>query len=240
MSSTRVLHLIRINSGMGFLGSGWLCAGFAVLAGLAHATDAPAVIIDVRPVVYAEQDTFPRGKPPEITVAPELQGGMCVANWSCFVFFDARWPRFGFKTVVAEVTQVRIVTNLNIKIWLVEDAEASVLPHEKTHQAIDEHYYAKMQAVIGRLAPAMIGRKLTVPRKTAEQAIEQTVEVISDELRQEILKQTMDRCKFAQNRFDTINQHGQIPIENSVAMARAIAEEEAHWETVKDLKRAAN
>ena len=49
-----------------------------------------------------------------------------------------------------------------------------------------------------------------------------------------------DRCDYAQDRFDTITDHGRELIANVAAMKKAISDEEAHWAETHGANAASN
>ena len=193
----------------------------------------PSLIVDIHAPTYEADATFPAGRPPEkVKIDPKTEAGLCVSDWSCSVSVKTTRTKFGLKTLKAEIAEVNVVTKLGIKIWLVENASVAVLPHEKTHRAISEHYYARTEIILRKIAAGLGNKKFTIPVKNAEAVLKEAAERIAATFRDEFMRQTQKRCEFAQVRFDAITDHGRNPIKNPVAMTQAIAEEEAHWEMI--------
>jgi hypothetical protein len=209
---------------------GFLAAVFLLLAGCAApANKTPAVRV-IRVPAYVTHQTFPPGRPPpHPSYFPDLELGLCGASFLGFTEIGVEYPKLGWKTVEATVVSVSMTTKLVIDVWAMEGHEAQVLPHEETHRAISEHYYRDAEAIVRRLAQPLLGRKirLTLREKTA--SLHDELGPLQEELLEAYRRETAGRCSFAQERFDVITDHGREPIATEVAMARAIAEEEAHW-----------
>ena len=62
----------------------------------------------------------------------------------------------------------------------------------------------------------------------AQAMLDEALDGLKNQLIADFMKEIGDRSEFAQDRFDTITNHGREPISNEEAMARAIADEAEH------------
>jgi hypothetical protein len=212
-----------------------VCFGFAGLS--LSAVDSlaapPSLILDIRIPTHEVDGAFPEGRPPQqVKIDPKIEAGLCVSDWSCSVSVKTLRTKFGLKMLKAEIAEINVITKLSIKIWLVENATTAVVSHEKTHRAISEHYYARTEIILRKIAAGLGDRQFTIPVKNADAILKERAEQIGTIFRDEFMWQTQKRSEFAQARFDAITDHGRNSIKNPMAMSRAIAEEETHWEMI--------
>jgi len=175
-----------------------------------------------------ERRTFDSKNPPENMpklVPPEA--AVCAYQFECDTRLGVELPRFGFKNITATVNSSEFNIRLKIIIWTPENTTPELTAHEETHREICELFYADGGPLAERLAAQVIGRKITVAKKSHESEIEAQLRIIQTELQNEYLAATAGRCGFAQQRFDVISNHGLNPITNEAAKNQALADEKA-------------
>lgn len=191
----------------------------------------PAVVIVPQPPVVT-YDTYPPGRPPP-HVSPFLKYelGLCRSSFGAVSQLGVQFPRNGRSTDMGTISSARVVLRLELQIWCVEGSGPDVLAHEETHRAISEHYYRLAEPVAHRLASALIGQSVPLPGRDPAAGVDDALRPLQERLLADYNREVEARCAFAQERFDAITDHGRDPIDNATAMARALADEAAHWAT---------
>jgi Zn-dependent protease with chaperone function len=204
----------------------------ALLLGLASAAarGAPSdVLVDVNPTTV-ERATYPRNNPPAVLMVTNSEpAGRCLTNFSCAIYVSAIFPPPGTENIPAAIGSVRVVVSQDIAMFLVEGASPAVLAHEEAHRKISEHYYASAKAIVQALAGPYVGWKFALSDKANRVAAIAAIHAIQDEMTYAYRRETGERCRFAQEQFDLITNHGLNPISSEEAMARALALEETNW-----------
>jgi hypothetical protein len=187
------------------------------------------VLVDVSPTTV-ERTSYPRNNPPAVlTVTNTEPAGRCLTNFSCAIFVSAIFPPPGAENIPATIGSVRVVVSQDIAMFLVQGASPAVLAHEETHRKISERYYAPAKAIVQTLAEPYIGWKFALSDKANRAAALAAIHAIQAEMTYAYRRETGERCRFAQEQFDLVTNHGLNPISNEEAMAHALALEEANW-----------
>jgi hypothetical protein len=207
----------------------------ALILGLACAKArgaASEVLVDVSPTTV-ERTFYPRDNPPTVLVVTNTEpAGRCLTNFSCAIYVSAIFPPPGVENIPATIGSIRVVVSQDIALFLVQGAVPAVLAHEETHRKISEHYYAPAKTIAQALAEPYIGWKFALSDKANRAAALAAIHAIQEEITYTYRKETGERCRFAQEQFDLITNHGLNPISNEEAMARALALEEENWATM--------
>ena len=193
---------------------------------------APSNTVQVRvEAPRMESQSFPAGQPPaHLKSLGGLEAGFCRTEISCGVRLEAESVRSPGTAATATVTSVAFTVGANITISVEEGAPPEILRHEEAHRAISLHYYDLAYAVARRLGERTLGRKLSLPGPPSDSTLEGALRNLQPQLIAEFNREVYDRSEFAQNRFDAITDHSRKNIPNDVAMARALREEEEHWQ----------
>ena len=203
--------------------------GLALAAGLASLrAAAPIVTVEQKPP-RIEHLTFEPGHPPPVLQNfPGVEAAFCGTTFGCTCGLYAETPKFTFGLGAAKITSIIVSTRAHIIIWTPVGGPPEYLAHEETHRAISEHYYRDAGAVAKRLTEQLAGKKLDLPKKKTGAMLDEALDGLKNQLIADFMKEIGDRSEFAQDRFDTITNHGREPISNEEAMARAIADEAEH------------
>ena len=206
-----------------------LCAAGFVLSGCASlARLEPVAVLKQEPKI--SYHTHPPGRPPpQAAYLALFELGFCATRFGPTVLMEVNYPRFGYQAAGGVVTAVRATLTAEIQIWSTEGEEANVLPHEETHRAISEHYYQASAAVAQEIGRRFIGRKVALQGANIQDAVANALRPLQEEFLESYQREVMERCDFAQVRFDEITDNGRLEIANEIAQQRAIADEEANW-----------
>ncbi len=207
--------------------------GWMTIAGAAEVLAAtPKCTVDQQPVQIEHNIFEPGHPPPVLTRSPGIEAAFCGTRFGCVCGVMAETPKFTFGLAAAKITSVTVTTQAHITIWTPEGGRPEYLAHEETHRAISEHYYRGAGEVATRLANKLLGTKISLPGRNAKQRLDDALVEYRDQLIADFMHEIAERNDFAQDRFDTITNHGLESIPNQQAMAQAIADEEAHWKTM--------
>lgn len=186
----------------------------------------------------ATYHTFPPHRPPpHLGREPLAELGFCETQYGCRPRVKYRYPRWGRGPFKATLVAVDLETTLTIDIWTMEGAGAKVLAHENTHRAISEHYYRDAGEIAERFAARLIGQQVALIDRS-EREVDAELQAMLAEPLAGFMRETHDRCRMAQQRFDDITDHGRAPIANAVAMRQALADEADHWKLVQQARSA--
>ena len=186
-----------------------------------------ALHIEQQPTTIERRAFDPANPPPELERADEAAYCEYVFEVECIL--TTYTPKSAAGPAISVVTKVEISTRLHITIGTPEGGAAEYVAHEETHRAIADHYYRGAREIARRLGSSLVGKKLLLPMGYSKAAADASIREARKQFFAEYMRETHDRCDFAQNRFDVITDHGRNSIPNSTALERALAEEERFW-----------
>lgn len=184
--------------------------------------------IEQQPTTVERRAFDPANPPPELERADEAAFCGYVFEVECIL--TTYTPRSAAGPAIATVTNVNISTRLHITIGTPEGGAKEYVAHEETHRAIADFYYRRAREVARRLGAPLLGKKLLLPMGYSKAAADAAIKQVRKQFFADYMRETHDRCDFAQNRFDVITDHGRNAIPNSEALERALAEEERFWD----------
>lgn len=185
--------------------------------------------IDKEPVRIERKTFNPDHPPADMPTHTALEAGLCEYRFGCETRSEATQSRSWVKTLPAKISALQLKLQLQIVIWTIENAPQKIVDHEEAHRSIAEHYFAHAEIVAHRLGEAALGRKLNVPGHDKNQALEEALHQLQNEIVEKYSQETAHRCTFAQERFDAITDHSRNSIPEKVAVAQALQEEENHY-----------
>jgi len=221
---------------MNHLSMAWLPGVFVLLLASCATTEPQNVFVDVREPTI-ERDVFQPSHMPlgVVTLNSAETKGLFQPKFSCWVQCRVWSPGVHNREYDAVVDRISFIVKLEEKLWTESGAGDAILEHEETHRAIAEHYYARAQTVTSEIGHAIVKRTLPIDSSSYSHTVDQSLRDLNDALIREYVRVLVDRCKYAEERFDAITDKGQAAIASSTAMAKVLEEETAHWEQVKNL-----
>ena len=178
-----------------------------------------------------EYKTFPVGQPPMRAKGIEKgEAGLCRTEIACQVGLEAETPAVASGEAHATLHSVSFTISAKITVWCQAGYTKVIMDHEETHRAISEHYYAKAHTVARRVADDALARKLPLTGQPNAKELDRALTQLQAQLLDEFMRQVYERSEYAQERFDTITDHGRNRTTNADAMAQALREEAEHWE----------
>ncbi|PTY02801.1 hypothetical protein DB347_22910 [Opitutaceae bacterium EW11] len=205
-----------------------LCAILGAFAS-SQAASGPEISIDKRPA-RLERKTFPIGQPPSHpSFNPKEEAAFCDSRFGCVCDVGAEGRRFSTSEEPAKISRVNLTLTLDIAVWTPKNGPRMYVDHEEHHRAISEHYYQDAEGIARRAIDRELRVLAPLPPTSQRAALNRELRALQRRVMDAYLVETHGRASYAQDRFDDITKHGRAPVSNASALARAIADEEAHW-----------
>ena len=198
-----------------------LMAGFVGVAAEPRSGD---IVVKIEPAKITRRTFDPQNPPKEMPKLTPPEVGTCVYSFGCTTEVMMR----GTRGRPARLSRVEVAARLTITLWTPQKGPPKILAHEEAHRAICEIYYERADLIARELAEREIGRQISASIRDKALA-ELELKKIQNALIAEFMRETAGRCDFAQARFDAITEHSMNPIDESEAIALAIAEEQTAY-----------
>jgi hypothetical protein len=118
------------------------------------------------------------------------------------------------------ITQVNVVLQLHVNIWVPMEASQQVIEHEDGHRQISEHYYETADKIAQRIAAGYIGKQVEISgadlRAEASKVLEQTAAEVTADYNKQL------NPGPTQLLYDSITDHGRNDTAVKDAVAHAI------------------
>jgi hypothetical protein len=118
------------------------------------------------------------------------------------------------------ITQINVVLQLHVNIWVPMEASQQVIEHEDGHRQISEHYYETADKIAQRIAAGYMGRQVEIAgadlRAEASKILEQTAAEVTAEYNKQL------NPGPTQLLYDSITDHGRNETAVKDAVAHAI------------------
>jgi hypothetical protein len=121
------------------------------------------------------------------------------------------------------VVELTLATRVTFDIYTIKGAPQKLRDHEEAHRKIGEYYYRNAAAAAAEIGRGLIGESFDGTGATEDAAQKNAVDEVLTAIEKAYMARTRDRSAAANVRFDTITNHGLEPIEESLAIARAVA-----------------
>lgn len=118
------------------------------------------------------------------------------------------------------VTQVKVTLQLNITIWVPNDATQHIIEHEQGHREISEFYYQTADKIAQQIAAKYLGRQFQVSGADLNSAIDKALQQMGAEITQEYDKEL--NPEPAQERYETLTNHGSNDVDAKDAVSQVL------------------
>ena len=191
-------------------------SGAIMWAGVLVAATATAaqgeITVDRRPAVV-EHKTFDPNHPP--SDLPPLNAGEAALTDSRFhCAVDLRYRTAdrkleGGRTVERLMVQsVHVRLEMNVTIWLPENAPAKLSAHEEGHRQILERVYGDAESIARRLSEGLDGRSIVGSGADLSAAERQAIRSAVDRFCHDYLARTAARASRVGDIYDDLTAHG--------------------------------
>jgi hypothetical protein len=181
---------------------------------------ASGVTIVKQPVNYTESTFDPVNPPPDMPPLNSGEGAECDSVFLANASVGGETRRTDATHSAITVTQIKMILQLNITIWLPIRATQHVIEHEQGHRQISEAYYGTADQLARRIAAAYIGRQVEIAGEDSngesDKVLQQMAADITDEYKRELDPEP------TQLLYETITNHGRNEVVARDAAAHAI------------------
>lgn len=179
-------------------------------------------IIDKQPPVVATRRFDPATPPPDMPPLHAGEQAQCESNFMSGAMVSSQRRRTGATSAMVTVTQVKMMLQLGITIWVPDDVTQKVLEHEEGHRQISESYYASADQLARRIAASYIGKQVTVTGDDLDAEANKMLQQIGADITAEYSRQLDPEP--AQLRYDAITDHARNDVLASDALTQVLRE----------------
>lgn len=123
--------------------------------------EAPVLIIK-EPVAFATYTFDPAAPPADMPPLAPGESAECDSNFLSRASVRRQPRKTDATHATVTITQVRVMLQLHINIWLPAGATPIVAEHEEGHRQISEYYYQTADKLAERIAATYIGKQVDV------------------------------------------------------------------------------
>lgn len=183
---------------------------------------AAGLSVQIQPAQVERRTFDPKNPPAEMPKLTPPEAALCAFGLKCNVEARVTAKQTAFNSSPPVISDLNLVTTLQITIWLPTNSTPKLNAHEEAHRQIYDHYYATAEAVARDLGKKTIGLRLHSPFKQ-EKAWRNELNGIQQELIDAFMHRMTRRCSLAQELFDAATEHGTNGVPEDRAVERAIA-----------------
>ena len=182
--------------------------------------DLPAVTIVRQPVNFARRTFDPAQPPSDMPPLTEGEYAACDSNFLSNATVAGQTRQTDLRHSMLTVTHIKMDLQLNLTIWVPQDANEHVAQHEEGHHQIAEYYYQSADKLAERIAMTYLGRQIEIAgtdlQAEANQVLQQTAAAITAEYSREL------NPGPAQLLYDSITDHSRNDVAVKDAVTHAI------------------
>jgi hypothetical protein len=199
--------------------------GAAAAASRAHAQSASVAVTREEPVVE-RREFDPSSPPADMPKLTPPESGVCDTTFELSAGIGYSVEVLGPTTINLWVDGLNITTRQRIKIYTIRGAPAKLLAHEEGHREISEHYYEDAVAAVRVAATPLIGRMFTGNGTDRAAAEKDAVNKVRAVLLNAYVLRTQMRSDAANQRYDTLTEHGLNAVDEAEAIERVLGGDE--------------
>lgn len=176
--------------------------------------------ITKQPVNFVTRTFDPQNPPADMPPLSPGEIAVCDSNFlaKANVAGDAR--ETDSSLAIVTITQVNIVLQLNITIWIPPDASQHVIEHEEGHRQISEFFYQSADALAAQIATQYLGTKVSINGADLHAELSKQLQQIGAEITEQYAKQL--NPDPTQLRYDAITDHSRNDVSASDAVAQVL------------------
>jgi hypothetical protein len=164
----------------------------------------------------------PSAPPPGMPKLTPPESGVCNTTFELETGVSYSAETLTPTQVRITVVELELTTRVTFDIYTLKDAPQKLRDHEEAHRKIGEYYYRDSAAVAGEIGRALIGESFDGEGADEDAAQKNAIDQVLSSIEKDYMARTRDRSAAANVRFDLITNHGLEPIEESVAIKRAV------------------
>jgi hypothetical protein len=179
----------------------------------------PAVTINKQPVNFASRTFDPAHPPSDMPPLTEGEYAACDSDFSSNATVAGQTRQTDATHATLTVTHIKMDLQLNITIWVPNEATQHVTEHEEGHRQIAEYYYQTADKLAERIATIYLGRQVEIAgtdlQAESNKFLQQTAAAITADYSREL------NPGPAQLLYDSITDHSrnEVVVKNAVEHA---------------------
>jgi hypothetical protein len=178
--------------------------------------------IDKQPMAFASRTFDPSAPPADMPALNPGENAECDSDFVSYASVDGQPQQTDSTHATVTVTSVTVRLELNVTIWVPNNATQRVIDHEAGHRQISEHDYQNADKVAERIAAAYMGKQVEVTGADLGAASNKALEQMSSDITDEYNKELNPGP--TQLRYDAITDHSRNDIAASDAVTQALQE----------------
>ncbi|HEV2294400.1 MAG TPA: hypothetical protein VGR35_11120 [Tepidisphaeraceae bacterium] len=212
------------------------CLFLLALTGLARAqTTRPEGVVIEYSAPEVQTRTFdPKNLPPDMPPLRPGEAAVTESNFSCQTVIAAtiidQIPSAQGCTATMRIASVRTTIKLGITIWLPVKGTKKLTAHEQGHRIIDERFYENAEAIARKLSEEMVGQRRVGRGPNCDAAAQIAIKQAADQLCGDYMTAVQRPASRVQELYDEITDHGRHPINEAVAIKRAMEQQKKEAE----------
>jgi hypothetical protein len=209
----RRLYLLQILWGLAALGA----AGCQGPSSVAKPKESRAPTIIKQPAHVATRTFDPANPPADMPpLASSGEIAQCESDFTASANVGGQAQRNDSTHAVITVTQISMMLQLNVTIWMPEGASERVIEHEQGHRQISEYYYQTADKLAAQIAANYMGKQVPITGADLDAEFHKALQDIGGEITEEYDKELNPNP--TQLLFDSITDHSR----NDVAVQEAV------------------
>jgi hypothetical protein len=180
----------------------------------------PAVTINKQPVNFASRTFDPAHPPSDMPPLTEGEYAACVSDFLSNATVAGQTRQTDATHATLTVTHIKMDLQLNIAIWLPNEATQHVTEHEEGHRQIAKYYYQSADKLAERIATTYLGRQVDIAdtdlQADSSKFLQQTAAAITADYGREL------NPGPTQLLYDSITDHSRNEVVVKDAVAHAI------------------
>jgi hypothetical protein len=173
---------------LGVLILGWLT--WRDLSSRRQLREAPVVTINKQPFTFASHTFDPAAPPTDMPPLAPGESAECDSNFMSNASVRGETRRTDATHATVNITQVKMMLQLNINIWLPTRATQNLIEHEEGHRQISEYSYQTADKLAERIAAGYIGKQVEISGTDLDaessKTLQQLAAKITDEYNKEL------------------------------------------------------
>jgi hypothetical protein len=189
------------------------------VSSLRQPREAP-VLIAKQPFVLARRTFDPAAPPSDMPPLPPGEGAECDSDFLSRASVRGQPRRTDATHATITITQVMMMLQLRITIWLPTEATQTVAEHEEGHRQISEYYYQSADKLAQRIAATYIGKRIEVNGTDLDGESNKMLQQVAAEITNEYSKEI--NADSTQLLYDTITDHARNGVDAKDAVDHAL------------------
>jgi hypothetical protein len=180
----------------------------------------PAVTINKQPVNFARRTFDPAHPPSDMPPLTEGEYAACDSDFLSNITVAGQSRQTDTTHAAVTVTHIKMDLQLNITIWVPNEANQHVAEHEEGHRQIAEYYYQTADKLAERIARTHLGRQVDIAgaelQTESNKFLQQTAAAITADYSREL------NPAPTQLLYDSITDHSRNEVVFNEAVTHAI------------------